>query len=81
MTVNSMHHQGIKRLAPGLVATAFASDGIIEGAEAAGDHFMVGVQWHPEDLTDADARMRRLFGAFLDAACEYRDAALLSTLR
>ena len=81
VTVNSMHHQGIKRLAPGLVATAYASDGIIEGAEAAGDHFMVGVQWHPEDLTDADERMRRLFGAFIEASGDYRDARLLSGVR
>jgi putative glutamine amidotransferase len=81
VTVNSMHHQGIKKLAPTMVATAYASDGIIEGAEARGDHFMVGVQWHPEDLTDADARMRRLFGAFVDAACDHRDAALLSAVR
>ncbi len=78
VTVNSMHHQGIKILAPGLVATAFASDGVIEGAEALGDHFMVGVQWHPEDLTDADERMRRLFGAFIDASCDYRDVRVLS---
>ena len=81
VTVNSMHHQGIKTLAPGLVATAFASDGIIEGAEARGDHFMVGVQWHPEDLTDADERMRRLFGAFIDASCTYRDTGVLSGAR
>ena len=81
VTVNSMHHQGIKKLAPGLVATAFASDGIIEGAEARGDHFMVGVQWHPEDLTDADDRMRRLFAAFIEASCDYRDASILSAAR
>lgn len=81
VTVNSMHHQGIKRLAPGLVATAFASDGVIEGAEAAGDHFMVGVQWHPEDLTEADDRMGRLFGAFIDASSDHRDARLLSGVR
>lgn len=78
ITVNSMHHQGIKKLAPGLRATAFASDGIIEGAEATSEHFMLGVQWHPEDLTDADERMRRLFTAFINAACDYRDSHMMS---
>lgn len=78
LTVNSMHHQGIKTLAPGLLATAFASDGIIEGAEASNDHFMLGVQWHPEDLTDADERMRRLFTAFIDAARDYHDSHLMT---
>jgi putative glutamine amidotransferase len=73
-----MHHQGIKELAPGLIATAFASDGVIEGAEATTGHFMLGVQWHPEDLTDADERMRRLFTAFINAACDYRDSHVMS---
>lgn len=80
LTVNSMHHQGIKTLAPGLLATAFASDGVIEGAESTTDHFMLGVQWHPEDLTDGDERMRRLFTAFIDAACDYRDSHVMSSV-
>jgi putative glutamine amidotransferase len=66
--VNSMHHQGIKKLAPGLTATAFAPDGLIEGVEAPGERFVVGVQWHPEELTDRDAVMRRLFTDFVSAA-------------
>jgi putative glutamine amidotransferase len=66
--VNSMHHQGIKRLAPGLVATAFAPDGLIEGVERGDGAFCVGVQWHPEELTDRHPPMRRLFADFLEAA-------------
>jgi len=70
--VNSMHHQGIARLAPGLVAVATSPDGLIEGVEGGGgggdpDHFLLGVQWHPEDLVDVDVRMRRLFEAFIGA--------------
>lgn len=68
LPVNSMHHQGIERLAPGLRAVALASDGLIEGVEAADDRFVLGVQWHPEDLVDVDPRMRRLFDAFIAAA-------------
>jgi putative glutamine amidotransferase len=72
--VNSMHHQGIRDLGAGLVATAFAPDGLIEGAELAEGHFVVGVQWHPEVLTDGDVRMRRLFSAFIGAAADFRES-------
>jgi putative glutamine amidotransferase len=65
--VNSMHHQGIKRLAPGLIATAFAPDGLIEGVEMA-DRFVVGVQWHPEELLEVHPWMQRLFAGFIAAA-------------
>jgi len=70
-TVNSMHHQGIKKLAPGLTATAFAPDGLIEGVEAMDKRFVLGVQWHPEELADDPAApMRRLFTDFVSAACQ-----------
>jgi len=68
LAVNSMHHQGIARLAPGLVPVATSPDGLIEGVETSNGHFMIGVQWHPEDLVDVDPRMKRLFDAFIDAA-------------
>lgn len=68
LAVNSMHHQGIARLAPGLVPVATSPDGLIEGVETTNGHFMIGVQWHPEDLVDVDPRMKRLFDAFIDAA-------------
>jgi len=74
LAVNSMHHQGIARLASGLRAVATSPDGLIEGVEGAeegdgeGDQFLLGVQWHPEDLVDVDPRMRRLFDAFIAAA-------------
>jgi putative glutamine amidotransferase len=65
--VNSMHHQAIKQLAPGLVPSAWAPDGLIEGVEGANGHHLVAVQWHPEELTETDAQ-RRLFTDFLAAA-------------
>ena len=43
-----------------------------------GDGNPVAVVLEAEDLTDADERMRRLFGAFIDASCEYRDVRVLS---
>lgn len=73
--VNSMHHQGLKTVAPGYVATAWAPDGLIEALEAPGDTFAVGVQWHPEMLVDSDHGTRRLFEAFVDAARSFRAQA------
>ncbi len=67
LQVNSLHHQGIKDLAPGLKAVGFAPDGIIEAIELPGHPFGMAVQWHPEWLTDQEC-MRRLFESFVKAA-------------
>lgn len=66
--VNSMHHQAIKELASNLAATAHAPDGIIEGVEGLDDQYLVAVQWHPEELTETQPGMARLFSSFTDAA-------------
>jgi putative glutamine amidotransferase len=68
--VNSLHHQGIRRLAPGLEATACAPDGLIEAIEVPDHRFALAVQWHPEWMQD-DAGMRRLFEEFVRAASEH----------
>jgi putative glutamine amidotransferase len=65
--VNSLHHQGIKDLAPGLEAVAYAPDGIIEAVELPGHPFGLAVQWHPEWLTDQEP-IRWLFRAFVAAS-------------
>lgn len=69
--VNSLHHQGIRDLAPGLTAVAHAPDGLVEGIEASGHPFAVGVQWHPENLVQEDPAMLALFRGLVEAA---RDA-------
>ena len=66
--VNSMHHQAVKTLAPGLVATGRSPDQLVEGFESGTEHFLVGVQWHPEMFEPRDPRTRRMFQAFVDAA-------------
>lgn len=66
--VNSMHHQAIKTLAPGLLVAARAPDGVIEAVESGTDHFLVGVQWHPEIFEPTDPRTRQLFRDFVAAA-------------
>jgi putative glutamine amidotransferase len=69
LRVNSMHHQAVKAVGRGLVPVAFAPDTIIEGVELEEpDRFVLGVQWHPEELTERDPSARRLFGALVDAA-------------
>lgn len=65
--VNSLHHQGVDRLAPGLVPTASAPDGLPEAFELPGYPFGLAVQWHPEWL-QAYQPMQALFWAFV-AAC------------
>jgi putative glutamine amidotransferase len=70
--VNSMHHQGIKDLAPELVASAVAPDGLIEAVEVGSDHFMVGVQWHPEVFEMTDPHTRHLFHEFVEQAVRFR---------
>jgi putative glutamine amidotransferase len=59
--VPTHHHQGIDRLGRGLVATAWAEDGTVEGLELAGQ-FALGVQWHPEAGNDLTL-LRALVGA------------------
>jgi putative glutamine amidotransferase len=69
LPVNSLHHQAVKDVAPGLVVTARAPDGIIEAVEGEGPPFVLGVQWHPEEMAADDDRAQRLFDALV-AACE-----------
>jgi putative glutamine amidotransferase len=65
-TVNSFHHQSVKRVADGMRVTARSPDGIIEGIESTSDDWWVmAVQWHPEEMTDsAEPWDRGLFKAF-----------------
>ncbi len=60
--VNSMHHQAVKKLADGLTPTAFSPDGLIEAAEGHNGHYLVAVQWPPEELAGHDAVQNRRFG-------------------
>jgi hypothetical protein len=66
LAVNSAHHQAAKDEPAGIVVNAIAPDGVIEGIEAPGKTFCIGVQWHPEfALSEGDVR---LFAAFVAAA-------------
>jgi putative glutamine amidotransferase len=65
--VNSLHHQAIKKLAPGLRVAARAPDGVVEAVEVEGYRFACAVQWHPEELAGQDRRAQRLFDALVEA--------------
>jgi putative glutamine amidotransferase len=67
LQVNSLHHQGIASVGNGLRPNAWAEDGLIEGIELPHAPFVIGVQWHPEWLTDQEA-MRRLFARLVREA-------------
>jgi putative glutamine amidotransferase len=63
--VNSSHHQAVKDLGKGLRPFAFAPDGIIEAVSLEDHIFFVGVQWHPERMSDIPSQ--QLFGRFVGA--------------
>jgi putative glutamine amidotransferase len=72
LVVNSLHHQGISTVAPSLIPTACAPDGLVEGVELRSHPFGLAVQWHPEHLTDRP-EMAALFKALVLAAEKYHD--------
>jgi putative glutamine amidotransferase len=71
MRVHSYHHQGVDRLGDGLVVTAQTDDGLVQAFESAGDGYLVGVQWHPEE----NAEDRRLFAGLVAEAAAFRLAS------
>ncbi len=73
--VQSSHHQGVGRVGDGLVETAWAEDGSLEGLEDPDKRFAVAVLWHPEMEED-----KRLFEALVDEARRYRSARDLAPL-
>jgi putative glutamine amidotransferase len=68
LLVNTLHHQALATIAPGLRVVACAPDGVVEAVESSGSGFILGVQCHPEELWDrADTRWARVFARFVAA--------------
>jgi putative glutamine amidotransferase len=69
ISINSLHHQSIKKLGKDLIATSFAEDGVIESIEIDQKNhpFCVGVQWHPELLDKSEASSKALFTKFISS--------------
>tara|TARA_B100001146_G_scaffold215022_1_gene216910 strand:+ start:120 stop:941 length:822 start_codon:yes stop_codon:yes gene_type:complete len=79
VAVRSAHHQAVDAIGAGLVASAVAEDGIVEGTEHTGRRWVVGIQWHPEER-GADALDRRLiFEAFVSECARVAGEAASST--
>lgn len=67
ISVNSHHHQAIRKVAPGFEIMARCDDGIIEAIWKPDHKFLWGLQWHPEKIWDMDVPSARIFRAFMDA--------------
>jgi len=73
MMVNSVHGQGIDKLAPGLQVEAMADDGLIEAYSVpTARGFTLAMQWHPEWKIRENPESMKLFGAFGDACREFQ---------
>lgn len=68
VAVNSFHHQAIKELGHGMVVSARAKDDdVVEGIEAPGRRFVLGVQWHPEAFWSKPDGFQPLFESLVEA--------------
>lgn len=67
---NSSHHQSVDAPGDGLGVVAWSTkDGVIEAVEGtSADHYVLGIQWHPERTVDTDANSRAIFNSFIEAA-------------
>ncbi len=74
LEVNSLHHQAVKKPAPGLVVSAAAPDGVTEAIENPSLPFFLGVQWHPERIFSSQSEAKALFAAFLSASAQHHRA-------
>ncbi|MGE5141425.1 MAG: gamma-glutamyl-gamma-aminobutyrate hydrolase family protein [Rudaea sp.] len=74
LDVNSLHHQSVKHLAPGLKVVGRSPDGIVEAVEGTSGRFVAAVQFHPEWMLEDDTRMLDLFRAFVTSAADYAAA-------
>ncbi|MBE6275913.1 MAG: gamma-glutamyl-gamma-aminobutyrate hydrolase family protein [Bacteroides sp.] len=76
---NSMHHQGIRKLAPGLKVSGWSSDSIPEIVEAYPIRSILAVQFHPEELAKEDALIDKIFKFQVDKAKTYQQAKDIHT--
>jgi putative glutamine amidotransferase len=68
LAVNSLHHQGVRRIASRLIPSATSDDGLVEACELPDHPFGLAVQWHPEEL-QKHSEMRRLLETFVQSCC------------
>lgn len=68
--VNSFHHQAVRNVVEPFRVSAVSKDGVIEAFESKEHSFVMGVQWHPEDMVKKDTDAYSLFSAFVDACAK-----------
>lgn len=68
--VNSFHHQCIKDVAANFTITARSKDGVPESIEHTGDTFILGIQWHPEMMSQTNTAAQKIFTAFIAATAQ-----------
>lgn len=70
LEVNTLHHQAVDRLGKGLRPVAWAPEGLVEAVEdERAERFLIGVQWHPENLFDDHPEQLAPFRALVEEAC------------
>lgn len=69
--VNSLHREAVLDPAPGLCFSAISEDGVVEACEISAQSFCLGLQWHPELMSEQGARHQALFNGLIAAATEY----------
>ena len=67
MQVNSLHHQAVERVAPGMIVDACATDGVVESIHLPGKRFVLGIQWHPEYNAGEQKASAEIFKGFVKA--------------
>ncbi len=76
--VNSFHHQAVKALGEGLIADAFSPDGYIEAFYAENHPFLLGIQWHPENMLGS-TESKMIFSEFISACHDRKQCRTLDT--
>ena len=79
--VNSRHHQAAKEIADNFKISAKSDRGIVEAIEDPDKNFVVGVQWHPEDLINDNPCFNQLFSALVEEAIKIKYNHLVTTSR
>ncbi|MDY0393317.1 gamma-glutamyl-gamma-aminobutyrate hydrolase family protein [Virgibacillus halophilus] len=66
--VNSRHHQANRRVKAPVIISGKANDGIVEAIESSQHHFVLGLQWHPENMAaQKDTPSMNIFKGFVEA--------------
>jgi putative glutamine amidotransferase len=75
LMVNSSHHQAVKRLADGFTVSGRSADGVVEAIEKIDSaNWILGVQFHPEQLISKDKTLLKIFQGFIEEASKFRKA-------